>query len=520
MARHRPSTTPASSGRQTGRRATTADSRTSRRKNEQKPQTRSSRPPPEKNRETAKIAVSRTAPRRSFVAWLTKTVTGGWKIMAAILGAVASAISVYAFVNGSGVSVNPSPMSGDLNIAVADFGVLRTNNQVSSQATAHALAQSVFDYLGTQLEPLRRDNLQVQTRFTSAVSSAQRSAGLDRIASEIRADLIVSATLTFNAGETTIIPELYLSPNKLEDALELAGYHALTPVTVDGNPDSNPVIRQDLRNSIIERARGIARFIIGLGYYEDKNRQDHLIKAAASFSLALHDWTDASGRKLLYIFLGNASGKRGQLSLAQQYYSQALKIDPTYDRAQLGLAEVLFQRAQGSCRTRTANITGLWSALAAYQKLAKSSKSAVEGLSSKVALGIGRTYLCLSQTGAIDGWAQARAQFQVVIANYSRERNSVLRELAAEGYAGVAITSIPLEGSQKGYRDAATNYALAIEYSRDPERRGFFLSALAETYMKLNDPKQACAAYHQAESVDPVHLPDYVAGTRGIPGCS
>jgi tetratricopeptide (TPR) repeat protein len=440
--------------------------------------------------------------------------------MAAILGAVASAISVYAFVNGSGVSVNPSPMSGDLNIAVADFGVLRTNNQVSSQATAHALAQSVFDYLGTQLEPLRRDNLQVQTRFTSAVSSAQRSAGLDRIASEIRADLIVSATLTFNAGETTIIPELYLSPNKLEDALELAGYHALTPVTVDGNPDSNPVIRQDLRNSIIERARGIARFIIGLGYYEDKNRQDHLIKAAASFSLALHDWTDASGRKLLYIFLGNASGKRGQLSLAQQYYSQALKIDPTYDRAQLGLAEVLFQRAQGSCRTRTANITGLWSALAAYQKLAKSSKSAVEGLSSKVALGIGRTYLCLSQTGAIDGWAQARAQFQVVIANYSRERNSVLRELAAEGYAGVAITSIPLEGSQKGYRDAATNYALAIEYSRDPERRGFFLSALAETYMKLNDPKQACAAYHQAESVDPVHLPDYVAGTRGIPGCS
>ena len=67
---------------------------------------------------------------------------------------------------------------------------------------------------------------------------------------------------------------------------------------------------------------------------------------------------------------------------------------------------------------------------------------------------------------------------------------------------------------------AATNYALAIEYSRDPERRGFFLSALAETYMKLNDPKQACAAYHQAKSVDPAHLPDYAAGRRGIPGCS
>jgi tetratricopeptide (TPR) repeat protein len=411
-------------------------------------------------------------------------------------------------------------MGGDLNIAVADFGVLRTNNQVSSQATAHALARSVFDYLGPQLEPLRRDNLQVQTRLTPGVSQAQRSEGLSRLASEMRADLIVSAALTFNADETTIIPELYLNPNKLEDALELAGYQTLTPVTVDGDPDSNPVIRQDLRNSLIERARGIARFIVGLGYYEDKSSQDHLTKAAASFTLALHDWTDASGRKLLYVFLGNASGKRGQLSLAQQYYAQALKIDPTYDRAQLGLAEVLFQRAQGSCGARTANITGLRAALAAYQELAKRDKSAVEGLSSKVALGIGRTYLCLSQAKVIDGWAQARAQFQIVVNNYSRRRSTVLRELAAEGYAGIAITSIPLEGSGKGYRDAAADYTLAIESSRDPERRGFFLSALAEIYIKLNDPKQACAAYHQAESLDPIHRPDYVKGWRSIPGCS
>jgi len=96
----------------------------------------------------------------------------------------------------------------------------------------------------------------------------------------------------------------------------------------------------------------------------------------------------------------------------------------------------------------------------------------------------------------------------------------VLRELAAEGYAGIAITSIPLEGSERGYRDAAANYTLAIEYSRDPERRGFFLSALAEIYMKLSDPKQACAAYQQAESVDPVHRSDYVKDGRSIPGCA
>jgi tetratricopeptide (TPR) repeat protein len=520
MARHRPSTTLASSSRHAGHAVKSANSLTGRRESGRKLHTRSSRPSPDNN-DTGKTSVSRRVPRGSFIVRVKKTVIGGWKVFAAIVGVVASAISVYAFVKGSGgTAERPSPMGGDLNIAVADFAVLRTNNQVSSQATAHALAQSVSDYLGPQLEPLRRDNLQVQTRLTPGVSYAQRIEGLSHLASEIHADLVVSAALTFNADETTITPELYLGPNKLEDASELAGYHTLTPMTVDGDPDSNPVIRQDLRNSLIERARGIARFIVGLGYYEDKSRQDYLTKAAASFSLALRDWTDPSGRKLLYVFLGNASGKRGQLSLAQQYYSQALKIDPTYDRAQLGLAEVLFQRAQGSCIARTANITGLRSALAAYQRLAKPGKSAVEGLSSKVALGIGRTNLCLSQAGAIDGWARARTQFQVVVDNYSRGRSSVLRELAAEGYAGIAITSIPLEGSGRGYRDAATNYALAIEYSRDPERRGFFLSALAEIYIKLGDPKQACAAYHQAQSVDPTHQSDYVKSGRSIPGCS
>jgi tetratricopeptide (TPR) repeat protein len=457
---------------------------------------------------------------------LIRAAVGGWKGVAAILGAVASAISVYVFAEGRGaVPVHPSPMTGDLNIAVADFAVSHARDQTSARATAHALAQSVYDYLDPHLWELRRGNLDIQTRSASAVavhgdSATQRSEDLGRAASQLRADLIVSATLKFNGGETTVVPELYLGTNKLEDALELAGYHALTPLTIEGDPDSNPVIRQDLRSSLIERSRGIARFIVGLGYYEDKSRQDHLIKAEVNFSLALHDWTDANGQKLLYVFLGNVAGKRGQLAAAQQYYTRALRIEPAYDRAQLGRAEVLFQRAQGSCRAASANIASLWSALDAYRKLlATSGNTTVEGLSSKAALGAGRSYLCLSEAGAADRWAQARAQFHIVIESYARKHGSVLRELAAEGYAGLALTDIALEGPDKGYREAASHYRLAIEYSRDPDRRGFFFSALGETYMKLHNPERACAAYHQAELADPAHLPDYRKDRRSVPGC-
>lgn len=528
MSRHRSSPTPASSGRRLpDRTGTTSDPVPSRRRGWRQSRSPSSHPSPG-NKGTAKISVQGTeSPRRRWAPRVIRAAVGGWKGVAAILGAVASTISVYVFVAGTGaVSASPSPMTGDLNIAVADFGVSHVRDQTSSQATAHALAQSVFDYLGPHLVELRRGNLDVQTRSPSAVgavhgnSAAQRSEDLARMSSEIHSDLIVSATLRSNAGETTIVPELYLGANKLADALELAGYHTLTPLTIEGDPDSNPVIRQDLRSGLIERTRGIARFIIGLGYYEDKNRQDHLIRAEANFSLALHDWTDASGRKLLYVFLGNVAGKRGQLTLAQQYYKRALRIDPAYDRAQLGLAEVLFQRAQGSCRAGSASIVSLWSALDAYRKLlAASGKSTVEGLSSKAALGAGRTYLCLSEAGATDGWGQARRQFQIVVGNYAREHTGVLRDLAAEGYAGLALTDIVLEGPKPGYREAAGHYRLAIEYSRDPERRGFFFSALAETYMKLHDPKWACVAYHQAEAADPAHLPDYQKDRRTVPGC-
>jgi tetratricopeptide (TPR) repeat protein len=351
--------------------------------------------------------------------------------------------------------------------------------------------------------------------------AAQRGEYLARLSSQIHSDLIVSATLRFDADETTIVPELYLGAKKLEDALELAGYQTLTPLTIAGDPDSNPVVRQELRHLLIERAGGIVRFIVGLGYYEDKNTPGHLARAEANFSLAVRDWTDASGQKLLYVFLGNVAGKRDRLALAQQYYTRALRIDPAYDRAQLGLAEVLFQRARGSCQAGSAHVAGLWSALGAYRKLlAAPGKPAVEGLTAKAALGAGRTYLCLSEAGAVDGWAQARRQFQTVVASYARQRKPVLRELAAEGYAGLALTDVPLDGPQPGYREAAGHYRLAIEYSLDLERRGFFFAALAGTYLKLNDPGRACAAYHQAETADPADLRDYQRDARSIPGCS
>jgi tetratricopeptide (TPR) repeat protein len=448
-------------------------------------------------------------------------------LLITVLGVVASGIGVYTFVEQKvAASRPPAPMSGHLNIAVAQFATFDGEGHPVALASTRGLADSVFRGLEPQFAPLREAGFDVQTRaprVTGKVdgqSPERRAQQLEALADNAHADIVIAAKLVVG-GRSVVAPELYLSSRKLLGAYELSGYHQLSPVSINGEPDSNPAAARDLRDGLVQRARGIARFIVGLGF-ADEHR---FAQADREFKAAMPDWNDKAERRLVYLFLGNVAGKKGQLSLAQRYYRNALATDPTYGRAQLGLAEVALQRARGDCGHRGVRPNGLRATIGRYQAALRLPHEPGADIAPKVALGLGRTYLCMSQAGIATQWVDAQVQFANVVETY-RRGNQHIYDLTAEAYAGLGYTAyLPARDqadAEGEFRRAAEAFEHAIEMSVDPARQAIFLGALANIHERLGAPARACDAYRRAASLDPnpAHIASYRRSQRHIPDCS
>jgi tetratricopeptide (TPR) repeat protein len=414
------------------------------------------------------------------------------------------------------------PMSGDLNIAVARFSAVSAQREPAAQVTARALADSVFRHLGPELTSLEDVGYEIQTRSprdtgaADAQQAEQRTLQLEALAEAAHADIIITANLVSGDGQTRFTPELYIADRKLGSAHELGGYYGLGQVIVPGDPDSNPAVRLTLRDGLLTRARGIARFILGLGFYQVGD----FPKAAREFTRTQQDWADPVGRKLLNLFLGNTAGKRAQFGLARTYYQQALDTDRSYGRARLGLAELTYQAAAGKdCQPGQANADGLRTALTLFQHvLDAGDQSPATDLPTKVAFGLGRTYWCLTEGRIADYSAEARAQFITVIDAFDRG-NRRIRELAAQASFGLGLTYLSGQASPdaEDYRRAIEAHQRAIRYSLDPRQQADVLESLADIYEQLNNTQQACEAYRRAAALDPARAARVLGGDASFP---
>ena len=445
-------------------------------------------------------------------------------LLVTLLGVIASVLGIYAFIESKvEFSHPPPPMSGELNIAVARFSSFDDRGHQAPSASAHGLADSVFRFLQPQFNRLKKLGFDIQTRApqdTGTVdtwSTEERSQRLAELSDTTHADIVLTAKIISSEGYTTIIPELYAAGSKLDGASELEGYHQLGSADIIGDLDSNMVTRRDLRNELLASIRGSAQFIVALSFYYNRQYGE----AVREFGIAEPQFDHANGRKLLYIFLGNAAGKQKNWSDANRYYRQALRIDPLYGRAQLGLAELTFQRARGSCERSRANATDLKRAADMYQDALRQGSPGAD-LPTKVALGLGRVYICLSQAEVINSWGEARAQLNKVVEEYTRG-NKHVREYASEAHAALGFTYFPPEGrtaAEAQYRRAADEYNEAIHLSLDEQRKGVFYGYLAFAYAGLRYLAKACYAYEQAAQMDPTRASRYRRERQDLPGCA
>lgn len=402
------------------------------------------------------------------------------------------------------------PMSGSLNIAVADFGRLDDAGGASQWDWASRLASGVHKDLDAQLQPLStRDHLGIETRGPRDTGSIdgetprERRKEAEALARRLRADVVVYGNLHVAGGKTVFLPEFYLSPRILDDAEELVGHYELgASLDESGDIEKNLATFGELQTALSARSQGLAQFVVGLHYLN----VDRLDEAARYFAAAdaTQGWEEARGKEVFQLFLGHSAGRLGNLDDAEASYRRAIDANPAYPRARLGLAEVAFQRAKGTCEQGQIDEPGLRKALAGFQSaLEVADRLLVPNVPTKVAWFKGRVLMCLSQAGVGD-WGEAERAFRQVLDEYAAGNEDV-RELAADSHASLAFVYWPSEGDREAdakYRKAADELAEASSLTARDQRRGEYQGYAGLALERSRQYDRADEAYATALKLD------------------
>lgn len=422
---------------------------------------------------------------------------------------------------------------GELKIAIAEFGVQEDAGAVERSKDAYALANSVYQFLDSELGPCEEGGaasnyeLKVQvwppsrTGLIKGETREQRAEAAERLAGKINADVVLYGNIHSGTATTTLLPEFYLAAHVVDQVADLAGQYELGEPL--GGPGSfgSPVAQLQLREQLEARSPALAQFVIGLSYLAVNQAE----KALEHFQAAAQSggWQDEQGKELVYQFLGNTALQMNDLDGADGYFKQALALDPEYARAQLGVALVIFQRARSACTREQVDETAIRAAMAGFDRaLHARHQPARSDIAIKARYLNSRAALCLSLAGVEDDWAQAQQGFRGVIADYERG-NARVKAMAAESHAflGLLAWQQPSTGQDAGAsaQQAIQEYKQAIELSRLPERQALFYSMIGQLYNQTQDCEQADKAFATAAELDPQQAQTYEEWSRAHP-CS
>ncbi len=397
-------------------------------------------------------------------------------------------------------------MDGDYNIAVAEFAQL-DGTRVSRATEGRLFATSVYDRLVAATGPLQLEGFHVVINSPDASGRLSGSTVGDfgnsalAQAQTLNADLMITGLISRSVDASTVTPQFFLSSTRIPDAEELADAHRFgAPISVPGDMVTNPLVRKELRERLIARTNALGEFVIGLSYYGVGRYDaalDHFTAAETN-----SDWARSDGKEVLYLFLGNTVGRLGDLANAQVYYSQAVEINSSYDRARLGLAEVQFQQSRGTCESGSVNAVGLGQARKTYNDVLATSNTddLYAAVRLKALFGDGRTLVCLSQAMVEDHWIEAEGTLNLISREFQQGNHSI-RTLAAESEALlgiIALPSFPHARTDAAYSLASAHFQRAAEWASSPDRRALFYSLSGYARWRLQEFDEAESAYRLA----------------------
>ncbi|MEZ4735337.1 MAG: hypothetical protein R3E79_50235 [Caldilineaceae bacterium] len=262
---------------------------------------------------------------------------------------------------------NPWPMTGDFDVAVADFGLLDAQGRMHHSEFGETLSASVFHQLqeayqavkqqgGFDLNVLiwhdslgRADRKNVPLGYIEGATPAARVAAAKALAQRIKADMIIYGYVTEETDPESLVLEFYYETQVQagEPDAFWGGYELGAPLAGETSYAANAeVAKRTLVGRLAPRMRALFRITQGLAELL-ANQPERAVTILQTAERDLQaDWPATDGKELLYYFLGNAAAVARDYPTAINALDEALRLKADYVPALIALGGVYLDRAQ------------------------------------------------------------------------------------------------------------------------------------------------------------------------------
>lgn len=227
----------------------------------------------------------------------------------------------------------PRVMTGDFNIAVADFGEVDNEGRLRVTSDSSKISQALANYLDSEYTS-GDFGLDVQVSH-ERMPLVEEDREARQLADDVHADLVIYGTLLGDSRKGRLLPRFWVDPT--QDLTEVSGQNSLeAPISYEpAKLADTGYLTETLRNN----AAILVLFTKALVSYNVGN----LEAAASSLDLALGEARqDFPGKEVLYLLGSTIARKQGKYDLALQRADNALALNPEYARGYLAGGNVYY----------------------------------------------------------------------------------------------------------------------------------------------------------------------------------
>lgn len=377
---------------------------------------------------------------------------------------VVATLSIIAF--GYWQYKQPRPMSGDFNIAVAQFGEL-TENGIKATNRAEKIRNSLFNNLDSEFKATEF-GLELQTSQKNMPMIVE-DAEAESLASKINADMVIYGEVFATENAAEFMPRFYIAERP--DTAELTGQNQLAlPIEFDILELS---YKDEINVKLRTRAAILVNFTKGLIYLTAEN----LDAASLAFSNALQEIENHGyfeGQEVIYLISAETSRLQEDLDQAEKYLQEAFNSNPEYARAFIAQGNIYYDQALMESFDKSL----LEKAQDAYQKAIDAKDQPVGAyIREKSNVALGNIYVIeAQQTNDPDLFLQAIYHYTQVTDEYKKSKNEGIREIAAIAYFGLGAAY----ERQDNYSEAEKAYQESINLTNSSK-----LKERAETQIEI-----------------------------------
>ena len=396
------------------------------------------------------------------------------------------------------VSDDIEQMDGAVNVAVPVFSASGSLDSGSLELAAARIAKNAATNQTNLLTGLAGEyGLLADSFLVWGPDEIKIKGSPGKIANDLLADIVIDATLEFDRDSSKVTPSFYFSGRKFidSDAEELVGLHRLGPTVIARGPPDSAQAQATIDAALNVHWGIIAKVTLGLDYYGAGDVETAIELFQSAVKTADDNWEDRSGAEVFYLYLANALGRNGDIQEAHDAYEEALEINPGYARANVGLAETIFQLEllpSGICRSDLTDRAPIDRAIEMIEGARETSLSLplTDLQHTKTSLLLGRMHLCLflaefESFQLSEGFLNSVFDSTKNLGDFGVRERSRWEDIAAESWATLAVMYSKSQPDQIDLQAEA--YSNAIDLSAVFNKRALFYLTLASISLQTRD---------------------------------